>query len=279
MSRLIDTHVHFGRMFREAYPGGVPLTPEQLVDHMDRVGIEWSVLLPLESPEGGWGYLLTEEVVAARDQFPERFIAFCCADPRYPNAPKLVRQAVERWGCVGFGEHVCGLAFDDPLCRDIYAVCNDLALPLVFELNEHYCWDDDGLPRLEQCLRDYPDITWIGHGPGWWAAISADDAGRRGYPTGPILPGGAVDRLMGEYDNLWADISAGSGHNAMTRDPEYTQGFLARHWPKLLFGTDYLAPGQAQPHLAWLAETPMTDAMRYAIGRANACRLLGLADD
>ena len=40
------------------------------------------------------------------------------------------------------------------------------------------------------------------------------------------------------YPNLLADTSANSGNNALSRDPEFTAGFLERHRDKLLFGSD-----------------------------------------
>jgi hypothetical protein len=271
---MIDFHAHIGRMFRERHPREAPLTSEQLVDRMNREGIAMSVLLPLESPEGSWGYFLTEEAVAARDLFPERFIAFACVDPRYPHAAQLLDHAVNAWGCRGFGEHVCGLAFDDPLCKALYAKCDELGLPLVFEICDAYCYDEVGLPRLEACLHEFPNIAWVGHGPQFWSAISADDP-RTGYPGGPIVAGGAVDRLLSEYPNLYADLSAHSGYNAMTRDPDFATGFVERHAGKLLFGTDVLAPGQDLPIVRWMRESPMSDNARRLIASENAARLLG----
>lgn len=274
--QLVDSHVHCGIMFREAYPDQVPLTPHQLVDRMNRQGISHSVLLPLESPEGSWGYLLTEDVLRARDLYPERLIACVAADPRYPKAVQQIEHFVTRHGCKGFGELVDGLAFDDARHRAIYDVCDALRLPLVFEINHDLCYDQVGLPALETCLNDYPHIRWVGHGPGFWAAISGDDDGQAGYPTRPIVPGGAVDRLLTEYDNLYADLSAGSGYNAMTRDPDYTTGFLARHWRKLMFGTDYLAPGQSQPQVPWFRGLELPEEQRLAIGCGNAIQLFGI---
>ena len=274
---LIDSHVHCGVMRREGYPADLPLTVPQLIDRMNRQGISHSVLLPLESPEGSWGYLLTEDVLRARDAYPERLVACVAADPRYPQAVRQVEHFVTQHGCKGFGELVDGLAFDDPRHRAIYEVCDALRLPLVFEINHDLCFDQVGLPALERCLNDYPQISWIGHGPGFWAAISGADDGQAGYPTGPVLPGGAVDRLLSGYVNLYADLSAGSGFNAMTRDPDFTAGFLDRQWPKLLFGTDYLMPHQEQPQVAWFRGLSLPDEHREAIGRGTAARLFGIA--
>lgn len=272
---MIDCHVHLGRMFREGYPSAVPLSVEQLIDRMDREGIEQSVLLPLESPEGGWGYWLTEDAVAARDRYPERLIAFACVDPRYPNAPALLEHCVRAYGCAGFGEHVCGLAFDDERCVALYRKCDELGLPLLFEICDGLCFDEPCLPRLESCLERFPSVKWIGHGPQFWSAISGDDP-RTGYPTGAITAGGALDRLLAAYPNLYADLSAHSGWNAMARDPEFTRGFVERHHGRLLLGTDYLAPGQPLPILEWLRTFEVTDEVRLAIGSGNARRVLGL---
>ena len=273
---MIDFHVHIGNMFREDYPNRVPLSAHQLVDRMNREGIDISVLLPLESPEGSWGYFLTEEAVAARDIYPERLIAFACVDPRYPRAADLIDHFVKNRGCKGFGEHVNGLAFDDPLNKVIYAKCDEHGLPLVFEINTGLCYDEVGLPRLESCLKEFPNVKWVGHGPSFWAAISADDDGKGGYPKGPIKPGGALDRLFPEYENLYADLSAYSGYNAMTRDPEFAAGFIARHWRRLLFGTDYLGHGQPLPHIEWLRNLEVSEEIRSSISHTNAARLLGL---
>jgi hypothetical protein len=273
---MIDFHVHLGNMYREEYPQRSPLSVHQLIDRMNREGIEISVLLPLESPEGSWGYFLAEEAVAARDMYPERLIAFTCVDPRYPRAAEHIDYFVERHGCKGFGEHVNGLAFDDERNKVIYAKCDEHGLPLVFEINPDLCFDEVGLPRLEACLREFRNVKFVGHGPSFWAAISGDDDGRGGYPKRPVAPGGAVDRLLGGYENLYADLSAGSGYNAMTRDREFTSGFIARHWRKLLWGTDYLGPGQPMPQVEWLRGLDVAPEVREAIAAGNARRLLGL---
>ena len=49
---LIDCHVHLGNSFRNEYPGGrMSPSVHQLIDWMDRNGIDIAVLLPLESPK------------------------------------------------------------------------------------------------------------------------------------------------------------------------------------------------------------------------------------
>ena len=81
---------------------------------------------------------------------------------------------------------------------------------------------------------------------------------------------------MAGHDNLWLDLSAGSGHNAMTRDPEFARGFIERHWRKMLFATDYFIVNQDVPNVAWFANLDVSAEMRAAIGAENALRLLGM---
>jgi predicted TIM-barrel fold metal-dependent hydrolase len=273
---MIDFHVHLGNLYRQSYPSHIGLSAHQLIERMDREGIEISVLLPLESPEGAFGYFLTEQAIEARDMYPERLIAFLCIDPRMSSAAELIDVFVKRYGCMGFGEHINELAFDNPRNKAIYARCDEYSLPLVFEINASYCCDEVGLPRLEACLREFRNVKFCGHGPGFWSAISGDDDQKGGYPKGSVTPGGALDRLLSEYNNLYADISAGSGYNGLTRDPEFAEGFVARHWRKLLFGTDYMGHNQPLPQVEWLASLDVTPEMRNAIAGGNARRVLGL---
>ncbi len=273
---MIDTHTHLhysGRLPDEARG----ITAEQLVDTMNRRGIDQSVLLPIESPEYTSGYCLTEWAIAAAERFPERLIPFMHIDPRKVRALDLVAHFAKQPLVRGFGEFVDHLVFDDPLRCAIYAKCGELGLPVVFFSAGPCSWDEVGLPRIEKCLQQYPDTIFIGHGARWWNAISADDDGRCNYHNArPVIPGGAADRLLQQYDNMYADLSARSGYVAMTRDPEFTQGFIERNWGKLLFATDYLMPGQDLGHVEWMRETPMNAEHRRAIAAGNARRILKL---
>jgi predicted TIM-barrel fold metal-dependent hydrolase len=179
-------------------------------------------------------------------------------------------------GCKGFGEHKMGLYIDDERCKKIYRVCGEMKLCVVFHLDPGLNIDELGLPRLEKLLQEFPDTNFVMHGPGWWAEMSGDNQVRGGYPKGKIQPGGAVDRLLQEYPNIYGELSAGSGYNAITRDPDYTPGFLERNWEKLLFGTDYLGAGQDLPIVRFIKELDMEESKVHAIARGNAMRLLGI---
>jgi predicted TIM-barrel fold metal-dependent hydrolase len=53
-----------------------------------------------------------------------------------------------------------------------------------------------------------------------------------------VKRGGLTDRILSDYGNLYADLSANSCRNALARDPEFSADFLARHQNKLMFGSD-----------------------------------------
>ena len=58
------------------------------------------------------------------------------------------------------------------------------------------------------------------------------------YPTGAVTRGGITDRLLSDYPNMYGDLSAGSGLNALLRDEDHAREFLKRHQDRLVFGSD-----------------------------------------
>jgi predicted TIM-barrel fold metal-dependent hydrolase len=250
---------------------------------MDEHNVTKAVLLPLVSPESSSYLNLTEPAIEAAKRHPDRLVPFCCIDPRTSftgaraGLRAMVREYVDQ-GAKGFGEHKAGLPIDHPKMIALYEVCDDLRLPVLFHMDRERGMDLPGLPHLETVLKSFPKVAFIGHGPGFWASISgdvkADDLG--GYPTGNVKPGGALDRLFDAYGNLWGDLSAGSGSGALARDRNFGREFLIRRSDRLLFGTDYLRPGQSVPQFELLASFEMQPGVRAKIERDNAARLLGL---
>ena len=47
-----------------------------------------------------------------------------------------------------------------------------------------------------------------------------------------------TERYLADYPNIFGDLSAGSGLNALTRDETFTPGFFERHQNKLMYGSD-----------------------------------------
>ena len=67
------------------------------------------------------------------------------------------------------------------------------------------------------------------------------------YPSYPIKEEGAVPKLFRRYKNLWGDLSAGSGYNALARDVDYAVKFLNEFQDRLCFGTDICYADQKLP--------------------------------
>jgi predicted TIM-barrel fold metal-dependent hydrolase len=95
-------------------------------------------------------------------------------------------------------------------------------------------------------------------------------------------------RLLVEYPNMYADLSAGSGYGALSRDEAFAQDFLARFRHKLLFATDCpcrdgrgagYEPGCFGQKLLALLNRLLLDAeAREDILHRNATRLFSRGD-
>ena len=278
-SKYIDMHTHIGTTWN----GNEELTADGLLHWMDDHDIEKSVLLPLTSPESSSYLLLTEPALAAAKAHPDRLIAFCSIDPRTSlrGGRKGFLDVIGRYveqGARGFGEHKVGLNFDDPLMMQIYDVCQELKIPLLFHMDNQRGKDQPGLPRLEHAIATYPKLNFIGHGPGWWASISGGltQAELASYPKGKVRPGGAIDKLMEAYPNLYGDLSAGSGANSISRDSEFGREFMIRRQDRLCFGTDYLQPGQKVPQFEVFDSLDLPAEVAKKVFRGNAERVLNL---
>ncbi len=276
-SKYIDVHTHIGRYTF----GNKNLSPKQLVEWMDEHDIEKSVVLPLVSPESTVYLQPPSKALDAAKEFPDRLIPFCCVDPRtavFGNA-KYLTQILKKYkdqGAKGLGEHKVGLLFDDPLMMRLYASCEEVGLPVLFHIDTKRGKDELGLPRLENAIKSHPNLTFIGHGPGWWASITGSAKSLGGYSKGKVTEGGAIDRLMDKYPNIYGDLSAGSGANSISRDKEFGRDFMIRRKDRLMFGTDYLQPGQAVPQFELFDSLNLPEEVQASIYKNNAIRVLKL---
>lgn len=274
----IDVHTHLGQPYNQRGE----LTPQMLLEWMDAHGIAQAVVLPLISPEA-WFYTMDPGWVIEQCVATNRLIPFCDIDPRsnYLTSEAAIRDLLDRYieaGARGLGEHKCGVPIDHPGNLRIFRVCSQLELPILYHMDSSRNTDQPGLPGLEKAVQAAPDAPFLGHANGWWASISGDCTARDmgSYPKRPVTPGGAIDRLMDQYPNVYGDLSAGSGANAISRDPEFGREFLIRRADRLLFGTDYLAKGQGVPQFELFAKMDLPADVERKIFRDNARRLLGL---
>jgi predicted TIM-barrel fold metal-dependent hydrolase len=246
---LIDCHTHALRspsVTRAA--GSTCPTGEQLVGRLDDLGIDKAVVLPMVSPECRNRYSPPEDIVEIVAKWPDRLIPFCNLDPRAgSNSPDTdfgrFLDVYMEMGCKGVGEVTGNLPFDHAKYWNMFRYIADRGLPMTIHIASnpdvgYGIYDDAGLPLLEKTLREFPGLNILGHSQAFWSEISEVTAETRGgYPKGPVTPGRLVE-LFERYDNLWGDISAGSGHNAISRDPEFGNAFLEQFQDRLLFGTD-----------------------------------------
>jgi hypothetical protein len=256
---LIDIHVHtckarhpkVTRANGTAYPD-----PKTLIAMMDEAGINKAVVMTTLSPECRYTVVSTEETLEICGMYPDRLIPFCNVDPRWlTNSAKAnfrpLLAAYKEMGCKGVGEYVPNIYFDDPLNMNLFAQVEEAGLPLTFHIapkvGDYYgCVDDPGLPRLERVLKAFPKLVFLGHSQPFWAEIGENPNTRGGYPKGKVKPGRLVE-LMRRYPNLHGDLSAGSGYNAISRDPEFGYRFLEEFQDRLYFGTDIANVPQKLP--------------------------------
>ena len=288
----IDIHAHAYRRPAKLPDGRLLFsTPEQVIARYDEIGIEKGVLLPLVNPEV---YLpqSNEEIIEMAETYPERFIPFCNIDPRAltnsVDAPlgDLLRYYRDQ-GCRGIGEVMPNLPFRHPMVQNLFQHVQEIGFPLTFDISDRIggdygLYDEVGLPQLESCLQKFPDLIILGHGPAFWAEMGQLETpgDRASYPSYPIKEEGVVPKLFRRYPNMWGDLSAGSGYNALNRDPAHAVKFLNEFQDRLLFGTDICAPDNKLPLAGFLQNLKDTgqisEEVFQKIARENAIRLLNL---
>jgi uncharacterized protein len=243
------------------------------------------------SPECRYTIVPPEEILRIAKRYPERFIPFCNLDPRYlTNSTKSnfrdLLEAYKELGFKGIGEYIPNIPFDDPLNMNFFKYAEESGLPLTFHIapkqgGYYGCIDDIGLPRLEKVLKTFPGLKFLGHSQPFWAEISTDvsEENRNSYPKGPVTPGRVVE-LMRRYPNLHGDLSAGSGFNAISRDPEFGYAFMEEFADRLYFGTDIANDPQDNPIVSYfkkLEDEHLVSAETLEkIMWGNASRLLNL---
>jgi predicted TIM-barrel fold metal-dependent hydrolase len=236
---ILDIHQHVGYSGR---PDPV------LLEHQRAIGATTTVLLPAGRPartastHDGVANGLQAEALGneACHQFAsEHKGAFVCAANDVPDAAGAV-QEIERYlkrGAVMIAEQKFGVDCDSPEMQRIYQLAQAYRVPVL--MHWQYRMYNYGFERFYTMLEKYPSVAFIGHAQTWWANIDRNHQDQSVlYPKGPVTRGGLTDRYLSDYANMYGDLSAGSGLNALTRDEDFTRDFLTRHQDKLLFGSD-----------------------------------------
>lgn len=292
--RKIDIHVHTIAEKGVLRPRGDTFaTPEELFEMYDQLGVEKAVLLPVVSPEGQTDTNTNREIQAIVRQYPDRFYWFCNVDPRMGDnwqTTDFVQMLsyYKEQGAAGVGEITANLPMDDPRVEALFAACQALNLPAIIHIGklggDYGLVDELGLPKLEKLLQKFPKLILLGHSQRFWSEISGDvtQETRGKNPKGPVAPGGRVVELMRKYPNLCGDLSAGSGCNAMMRDPDFGYAFMEEFQDRLFYGTDICSPldithirVKLGPFMEQgVAEGKLSPEACEKIGRGNALRLL-----
>lgn len=297
--KRIDIHAHVtgnkNHIVPNMYTGYPMVDDRELLERYDKLNVEKAVLLPLVSPEYHFFQLTNQEAKEMADKHPDRFFWFCNIDPRsYGNDPKAdLSKPLEFYknlGAKGVGEVTANLPFDHPLMENLFYHCGECDMPVTIHIapaSAQYGYygikDDIGLPRLEKILKKYPKVKILGHSQLFWAEISSDvtEENRTGFPTGKVSEG-RIAQLLREYPNLYCDLSANSGMNALARDPEHASRFIEEFSDRIMFGLDICATYNTH-HIEYdalinkMCEDKMISVENYyKFMRGNAERILKL---
>ena len=253
----------------ERYPWGNPVldmhfhcrgTPEANLLHLDGAGVSMAALLtpasgqmPRRSSGDAPPTAAAPRPLEVANQtiarYLGRFFLFTSTDDTKSDAVDMLRKTAAA-GTRGFGElSAFNMAIDGPEMGRIYDLAAEMQVPVLMHFQDvpspdgsHAFQTPKGFSRpqfyrLENALKMHSKTSFIGHGPAFWGNLGPDGAAAN-YPSGPVKPGGLTQKLLDNYPNLYAGLDAGSGINALHRDPEFPRGFLVKHQDKLMFGSD-----------------------------------------
>jgi len=236
---IIDIHQHLGYSGR---PDAV------FLKHQQALGAATTILLPagrpVSRPSTHEGHANGLQADARGNEACYEFArahrgAYAFGANEVPDIDGATKE-IERYlrlGGVVIAEQKFGVDCDSPPMQRIYEVAREFNVPVLMHW-QHGTYNY-GFDRFHTMLEKYPTVTFIGHAQTWWANIDRNHVDQSVlYPKGPVTRGGLTDRYLSEYSNMYGDLSAGSGLNALTRDEEFTRDFLARLQDKLVFGSD-----------------------------------------
>jgi predicted TIM-barrel fold metal-dependent hydrolase len=236
---IIDIHQHTNYLGRPN---------EDLLIHQRTMGVTQTILLPAGTPmmtpsthQGKSNGLAAkamgnENVRAFAGEHPGEFLFGANEVTDSGNARAEIEAGLKLAAKV-IGEQKFGVACDSVESQVLYGLAEEYNVPVLLHF-QHLTYNL-GYERFYTMLDKFPKVNFIGHAQTVWANIDKNHADQATlYPKGPVTPGGITDAMLTKYPNFYADMSAGSGLNALTRDEEHARGFMERHQEKLLFGSD-----------------------------------------
>jgi predicted TIM-barrel fold metal-dependent hydrolase len=273
---LVDAHVHvfppevvgnretfLGRDGRFDALYGSPkarmATADEVVRHMDEVGVAVSVVFGFAFGDQGLCRLVNDYVMGVVKARPDRFVGLACVAPGAPGA----REELER--CLDAGLRGCGeLTPDDAGPEEIRVLA-----PLVG------CLEERGLPLMVHASEP------VGHhypGKGKYTTTECV-ALAQAYPGLRLVfshMGGGLFlyELMPEVRDILSNVYYDTAAVPYLYDPRvYQVAVSCTGVGKLIFGSDYplLSPSRYYKGLAGLAED-----VRAQVNDSNARRLFGI---
>jgi len=236
---IIDIHQHLGYSGR---PDDV------LLRHQHEMGITTTILLPagrnVNSPSTHDGVSNGLQAQCLGNEACRRFSkahskAFRFGANEVPDVDGA-RGEIERYlklGGVVIAEQKFGVECDSREMQAIYALAAEHRVPVL--MHWQFQMYNYGFERFHKMLEKYPKVNFLGHAQTWWGHIDRNNKDQSVmYPKGAVTPGGLTDRYLSDYSNMFGDLSAGSGLNALTRDEEFARDFIVRHQDKLVYGSD-----------------------------------------
>lgn len=224
---VLDIHQHTN------YSGR---TDDELIAHQRAMGIAKTILLPAGSKYGlAAGCGGNDTVVALAKAYPEKFLFFANELPDIPQTKSVLEKFLKA-GAIGIGEQKFHVECDSKAMQLVADIARHHGVPVLMHFQ--YKTYNLGFERFYKMLDRYPTVNFIGHAQTWWGNIDKNHDQSVMYPKGPVVPDGITDQLLSNYSNVYGDLSAGSGLNALLRDEDYARVFLKRHQDKLLYGSD-----------------------------------------
>ena len=266
-NRKIDIHTHFGLEREKRQPS--PWNPlddytadaGEMAEHLKSLGV-FAVLSLVDARDRNRNI---DAAVKMAELYPG-FFHFSCnlSEDDDPRAVYDLMCRYKEMGAISVGELAINQWIGSPLITAIFEAAERLKLPVTFHMSPEpgYAYgicDRPGLPLLEEALRSFPNLKFLGHSQTFWLEISGDapagdNQARSRVGQGPVVPGGAVPRLLDTYPNLYGDLSAYSGTRAIMRDEKFGLEFLEKYQDRLMYGSDTINKLQVMPLCNYLDE-------------------------
>ena len=179
------------------------------------MGVELTILLPSAGLKVDNGLCVGVTDTEAAFQFSQLWSEFLFAANSPVTELNVLVDYIEK-GAKLIGEIKYDMPGDSPELWAYAEIAQQYKIPILIHFENQY---GVHLDEFETTLKRFPDVNFIGHAVQFWAELE-----------------GMTEYLMSSYDNLYGDVSAGSGFYALNSDCAFE--FVKKHQDRLLFGSD-----------------------------------------